>query len=133
MESRIRMPKFHASYAKELLEIAMQDFESAKVLAESWNKGRIENIFFLVQQAVEKSLKAYLCHKYQEFPMVHDIGILLGKMDLLPPHGYSLVSFSQFAGIRRYETGKSYLDKTDIDVALRSGQEVLKWVALQIG
>ncbi len=93
------MPKFQASYAKELLEIAEQDIESAKVLAESWKKGRIENIFFLVQQAVEKSLKAYLCHRFQEFPMVHDIGILLGKMDLLPPHGYSLVSFSQFAGV----------------------------------
>lgn len=65
--------------------------------------------------------------------MVHDIGILLGKMDLLPPHGYSLVSFSQFAGIRRYETGKSQLDKADIDIALSSGEQVLSWVAQQIG
>lgn len=121
------MAKFNPSYAKELLEIAEQDLESARILANSWQKGRIENIFFLIQQSVEKALKAYLCHKYQEFPMVHDIGILLGKMDQMPPQGYSLVSFSQFAGIRRYETGKSQLDKSDIDVALASGLQVLQW------
>lgn len=121
------MPKFDPSYARELLDIAMQDLESAKVLAASWERGRIENIFFLVQQAVEKALKAYLCHKFYDFPLVHDLGILLGKMDQLPPHGYNLVSFSQFAGIRRYETGKSQLDKSDIDVALTCGDEVLAW------
>ena len=126
------MAKFNPSYAKELLEIAQQDLESAKVLATFWERGRIENIFFLIQQSVEKALKAYLCHRYQEFPMVHDLGILLGKMDQLPPHGYNLVSFSQFAGIRRYETGKSQLDKGDIDVALSCGGEVLDWVAKHI-
>lgn len=126
------MAKFHPSYAKELLEIAEQDLESARVLANSWQKGRIENIFFLIQQSVEKALKAYLCHKYQEFPMVHDIGILLGKMDQIPPQGYSLVSFSQFAGIRRYETGKAQLDKSDIDVALDSGTQVVQWAGVLI-
>jgi HEPN domain-containing protein len=123
------MTKFNQSYALELLQIAQADLESAKVLAASWQQGRVENIFFLVQQAVEKALKSYLCFKVQEFPMVHDLGILLGKMDTLPPHGYNLVSFSQFAGMRRYETGKLQLDKSDIDVALKSGEEVLSWVA----
>jgi hypothetical protein len=64
--------------------------------------------------------------------MVHDIGILLGKMDQMPPQGYSLVSFSQFAGIRRYETGNSQLDKSDIDVALASGTQVLQWASTLI-
>ena len=126
------MAKFNSSYAKELLSIAEADLESAKVLAATWQRGRVENIFFLIQQAVEKSLKAYLCHKQCDVPMVHDLGILLGKMDQLPPQGYSLVSFSQFAGIRRYESGKAQLDKSDIDAAMASGEQVLLWVAAQL-
>ena len=85
------MAKFDPTYASQLLDIALADLESAKVLAAAWQRGRVENIFFLVQQSVEKSLKAYLCHKHGDFPMVHDLGILLGKMDQLPPQGYSLV------------------------------------------
>ncbi len=123
------MAKFDPTYASQLLDIALADLESAKVLAAAWQRGRVENIFFLVQQSVEKSLKAYLCHKHGDFPMVHDLGILLGKMDQLPPQGYSLVSFSQFAGIRRYETGNTHLDKSDIDVAITSGEQVLAWVS----
>jgi len=126
------MAKFDATYAIQLFDIAMADLESAKVLAATWQRGRIENIFFLVQQSVEKGLKAYLCHKNGDFPMVHDLGILLGKMDLLPPQGYSLVSFSQFAGIRRYETGNPHLDKSDVDVAIASGEQVLAWVSSQL-
>ncbi len=122
------MAKFDTLYAKDLLEIAEADLKSAKVLAAAWQRGRIENIFFLVQQSVEKALKAYLCYQTGEFQMVQDLGILLGKMDQLPPHGYSLVSFSQFAGIRRYETGNVRLDKSDIDVAIESGEQVLTWV-----
>jgi HEPN domain-containing protein len=126
------MAKFDPTYAQELLDIAKADLESAKVLAASWSRGRIENIFFLVQQSVEKGLKAYLCHKHGDFPMVHDLGILLGKMDELPPQGYNLVSFSQFAGIRRYETGKSQLEKADIEIAIEAGEQVLAWVSSKI-
>lgn len=126
------MAKFDTSYAKELLGIAEADLESAKVLAATWQRGRVENIFFLIQQSVEKALKAYLCSKNGDFPMVHDLGILLGKMDQLPPQGYSLVTFSQFAGIRRYETGNAQLDKSDIDLAIASGEQVLAWVSSKL-
>ena len=127
-----RMTKFDKSYALELLMIAEQDLASSKVLASHLQTGRIENVFFLAQQAVEKSLKAYLCHVHGEFPLVHDIGILLGKMDELPPRGYDLVTFSQFAGIRRYETGKAQLDKEDVDAAIETATEVTAWVRTRI-
>lgn len=126
------MTKFDKSYGQELLSIAELDLASAKVLGQHWQAGRIENVFFLAQQAVEKALKAYLCHHYGEFPLVHDIGVLLGKMNELPPKGYDLVSFSQFAGIRRYETGKAHLDKDDIDSALDAATGVTEWVRSKI-
>ena len=122
------MTKFDKSYGKELLAIAEQDLASAKILGQHWQTGRIENVFFLAQQAVEKALKDYLCHHHGEFPLVHDIGVLLGKMDELPPRGYELVTFSQFAGIRRYETGKAHLDNEDIDTALDAATGVTEWV-----
>ena len=127
------MSRFDKSYAKDLLNIAEQDIESARVLASNMQQGRMENIFFLAQQSVEKALKAYLCYKHGDFPMVHDIGVLLGKLDELPPQGYDLVTFSQFAGVRRYETGKILLDKTDVDAALKSAADVLAWVEKKMG
>ena len=126
------MNQFDSTYALELFSIAEQDLESARVLFENWQRGRKENIFFMVQQSVEKALKAYLCRRDGTFPMVHDLGILLGKMDQLPPKGYDLVTFSQFAGIRRRESGKMTLDQEDALIAINIAQDVLNWVKSKI-
>lgn len=126
------MPKFSPSYSKALLDIGEKDLESARVLSKHLDQGRVENIFCLAQQAVEKALKAYLCFRDGDFPLVHDIGVLLGKLDELPPKGYDLVSFTQFAGIRQYETRKSILDKEDIEIAIESASKVIQRVAPRI-
>ena len=48
---------FNKEYAKELLRIAQGDGESASALFKA-KVGRPENIVFLAQQSVEKSIKA---------------------------------------------------------------------------
>jgi|GEM_PF-4425948 len=52
--------KFTKSYAHELLRIAKQDLDSAQFLSKQKSL-RVENVFLLAQQALEKSLKAVLC------------------------------------------------------------------------
>lgn len=59
---------------KELLEAAEEDFEAAKDL---FRLKRYRHTCLLVQQAVEKYLKAYLLHKVNRYPFTHSITMLI--------------------------------------------------------
>ena len=124
---------FRPEYAGELFKIALSDLQSATLL-NSTGVARPETILFHVQQCIEKSLKAVLCHLRIPIPLVHDIGALLGKIDekQFPPHGYDLTDFNDYAGIRRYEEGEFEITQADIDAAIKMGSEVTKWAELLI-
>ena len=68
--------KFSKAYAKELVKVAEGDLVTAKVLIDHPG-GRPENVFFLLQQAVEKAIKAVLCHHEKPVPLSHDISALI--------------------------------------------------------
>lgn len=120
--------KFPKIYAQELLKIAEGDWNTAKALRGCKNI-RIENIFYHAEQAIEKSLKAVLCHLEEPVPLVHELGALVAKfpqeMDL--PFGYELDQLSQFATIRRYEEGKVELTTQEQDAVLKVSLEILDW------
>lgn len=84
--------RFEPQYANILLDIADGDFRTAEFTAEGFAAGRIrpENVFFLYQQAMEKALKAVLCHIEKPVPLVDDLGVLLAKLpdDVQPEAGY---------------------------------------------
>lgn len=56
MTKNLKKQLFPKEYAKELLKIAKGDLDSALGLYKI-NTGRPENIVFLAQQSVEKSIK----------------------------------------------------------------------------
>jgi len=60
----------------EWLKIAHDDYNSAKYLFDNMNPKPLEIICYHCQQAVEKSLKAFLCSKGVEIPKTHDVGLL---------------------------------------------------------
>jgi HEPN domain-containing protein len=123
---------FDKQYALELLKIAEGDLLSAQALNES-PKGRRENICFLAQQAIEKSLKAVLVWLQIPFPLVHDAGVLVAKMPapLTPPLGYDLSVLTSYATVRRYEESRSALKPESIKAVLEAGQSVLDWAKSQ--
>lgn len=123
-----RSRKYDPAYAPELLAIAKGDLASAKLLA-SATGGRRENIVFLVQQSVEKCLKAVLAHKGIAFPAVHDLGALIALVpeEVSPPHGYDLVELNQYATIRRYELASAPLTEDEIQSSLSAGESVAAW------
>lgn len=125
---------FKKEYAFELFHIAQGDFDSAAELSAA-KSGRKENVIYLVQQSVEKSLKALLVHQQIPFPLVHDLGIILGLLpdSLIPPNGFKLVDLNPYASVRRYEEGSLKLTESEIQSALQAGKEVLKWVEQHIG
>lgn len=82
---------FHPEYAKELFLISEGDYRSSLSIARDSN-ARLENAFFMLQQSLEKSIKAVLVKKQIPVPLVYDLGALLAKIpnDVQPPYGYEL-------------------------------------------
>ncbi len=94
-------------HASALLVMARKDFDATRGMID--NPLFADEIFgFHVQQAVEKSLKAWLAVRKIEFPLTHDISRLLSLLeesgvdvDLFWP----LVEYTVFAVQARYEAG----------------------------
>ena len=125
---------FLPEYSFELMRIAHGDLTSAIAIGRS-EKPRLENAFFMLQQAIEKSLKAVLVKSSIPVPLVHDLGILLAKLpeNLNPPYGYELSELNQYAAIRRYEEGSFEITITDFNKVLSMTEEMLQWSKEQIG
>ncbi len=90
----------------ELLELAKKDYKAAMILARAEDP-QTDAAGFHLQQAVEKSLKAWLALKGAAYPRTHDLSLLLG---LLEDHGqsiesslWSLLELNPFAVQFRYE------------------------------
>jgi HEPN domain-containing protein len=120
---------FKKEYAPELLNVASEDLQTARVLAHA-NLVRKENILFHVQQAVEKALKANLVHIGIPVPLAHDLQELVTAQpdrDAVP-HSESLYDLTQFATIRRYEEGIAVITAEEISASLAAAQDVIDWV-----
>jgi HEPN domain-containing protein len=127
---------FEKKYAEELIRIAEGDYKSARILAAAELKDiRIENAFYLCQQAIEKSLKAALVVNEIAVPLVHDLGSLLSKIpkNCEPPYGYELLDLNQYASIRRYEEGHWHPSADELRMVLEKTEIMLDWARLVIG
>ena len=125
--------QFDKEYALTLIELSKHDYFAAQTLSKN-SRTRKETALFLVQQSIEKSLKACLCHHGVPLPLVHDLGALVAKMPakLEPPYGYDLTKFNDYAGILRYERGNEKLTARDVKAAVKIAKEVHDWVKKQI-
>lgn len=120
--------KYKKEYAFELLRIAQGDFGSAKILVTATG-GRPENVIYLCQQAIEKSLKAVHCFLKQTIVHSHDLEALVQSLpdDKRPPNAHQLVPLTQYATVRRYEEGYEQLEKKDLEEVIQITQAVLTW------
>jgi HEPN domain-containing protein len=89
----------------ELLALAEKDYKAALILARAEDP-QTEAAGFHLQQAIEKSLKAWLALRGVDYPRTHDLNPLLG---LLEDQGesierfWSLLELNPFAVQFRYE------------------------------
>lgn len=125
---------FKPEYAFDLIEIAKGDLQTAKALIASANPGRLENILYMIQQCVEKSIKSVLIFKQTSLPMVHDLGILVALLPVndYPPGGFDWTSLNPYASIRRYEAGPIALEKTEVQGAYDAALLVIDWANAQL-
>src|SRR5436853_533508 len=96
--------RFKPEYAAQLLKIAEGDLDAAKVLLKGSAK-RKENIFYMAEQAIEKALKAVICHSGEDVPLTHSLSALLLSLpdNSSPPFGEEIDELTEFATVRRYE------------------------------
>lgn len=119
---------FEPKQAKVLLGIAEAELEMAEIVISS-GKGRRESILFMLQQCIEKSLKAALIRMELPVPFVHDLAALVARfpLDRQPPGGYRLGDLTPFATVRRYEEGVFALTQEDVEEALAMTTQVIQW------
>jgi HEPN domain-containing protein len=134
MNQHLKKQLFKKEYAAELLNIAKGDLESAEALSKV-SKGRPENIVFLAQQSVEKSIKSVLIHLQVAFPLVHDLGILIALLpeEKAPQQGFSLTELNPFASARRYEEGRIPLSSEEIQTSIEVAKKITDWATKIIG
>ncbi len=133
MSPRTQERLFPKPYAQVLWRIAEGDYKTVLVLANAADY-RVENAFYLAQQAIEKALKAVLVHQGIAIPMIHDLSALLGKMpdDCQPPYGYELNALSEYATIRRYEEVSWIPTGDELREIIKKTKEMLEWAKKQI-
>lgn len=124
---------FKKEYAKHLFQISKGDLATASALLSVPQPGRVENILYMIQQSVEKSLKAVLIHKQISFPLVHDLGILVALLpsEDYPPGGFDWAELNPYASIRRYEDGALPITREEIQAAFSAAQLVQAWAQKQ--
>jgi HEPN domain-containing protein len=124
---------FKKEYAQELLRIAENDLLSGIALSKVQTI-RKETVLFHFEQAVEKALKAVLCHLGKPLPLTHDIYAIVQRFDPsnFPPGGYALHDLTPFATIKRYEEGNYLIEENDVLVASVTAQNVISWSNLQL-
>ena len=129
----VKYRSFQKSYAKELIKISELDLEAADALITNGVK-RPENIFFFLQQVIEKALKAYLCYLEIPVPMTHHIDFILDKIPdaaHVPSHE-ELSELSEFASIRRYEEGAFEFSPEEIAKVRNTTAKVLEFCQSKI-
>lgn len=84
------------------------------------------DILFLVQQSIEKALKALICFAGRPIPLTHDLLFLEDRLDDKSkiPGNYDLGQLNDFAAIRRYERGFFDLDDSDIAAVIKVGEQI---------
>ena len=120
--------------ARMLLKAAERDLEALRVMCDS-DQVPDEVFGFHIQQAAEKSLKAWLALVGEVYPLTHNLELLL---DLLVRRGIAtrpfrkLVEYTPYAVEFRYAGVDSTTEPIDRDVALALVESLLRQVQSQI-
>ena len=129
----VKNKSFKPPYSKELLSIASNDLEAARTLASNSNV-RPETTLLMVQQAIEKGLKAALCRQNALVPQTHDLTLLVDRLSQCSvslPDFISETEFDDltpFVTLRRYEEGRLEISPKELSESIVLAQKVIDWV-----
>jgi len=120
---------------EEWLEFAESDLRLARIAAAN-DVIRPEQACFHAQQAAEKAVKAVLRSRGVEFPLTHDLDLLL---QLAGAAGFRLPGEIQHAGIltpyaveTRYPGCQAEISSSEVGEAIETAQAVLTWAQMEV-
>ena len=123
-------PKKMPGSPQEWLNHAKSDLRLAQIAAKD-KLVRREQACFHAQQAAEKAIKAILVLRRAEFPLVHDIEELLEIVEnsgTTPPKEVREAGLlTPYAVEFRYPGSWMEISETDLQVALRTANHVVRW------
>ena len=122
---------FKLPYARELLAIAKNDLLAAKALAAN-PQVRYETAFFMLQQSVEKALKAVLVAQSQPVPLIYDLAVIIDRLNPKPNASDELNELTDFASVRRYEEGTFIVTAEETAAAIKLVESTLAFAESQI-
>jgi HEPN domain-containing protein len=118
-------------HAHRLLAMAQKDLKSlANMLSPEQHDDEIFG--FHAQQAIEKSLKAWIAQRRERYPLTHDLSVLLGQLqdggEEVSAY-WSLVEFTVFGVQYRYDQSPTDDDALDRHQILSAINGLLTHVA----
>lgn len=128
---------FKREFGTELFRIAENDLVAARTLNGD-EAVRKETAMLMVQQSIEKALKALLCHAGAPIPQTHDLSLLVDRLSATGMTLPSLIAntdfdeLTPFATLRRYEDGHFEIDESDMAGTLGLAESILSWVKGEI-
>jgi HEPN domain-containing protein len=121
--------------AQALLAMAYKDLRALRAMSDA-DAFHDEIFGFHCQQSTEKALKAWLALLGLEYPLTHDLSVLLGRLE---SHGldvepyWDLVEYNAFAVRFRYESLDSWDQPLDRVAALTAVEHLVRHVHGLIG
>jgi len=120
----------------EWLKIAKDDYDSALHLFNTRHPKPLEIICYHCQQAVEKSLKAFLCAKNIDTPKTHNTGLLC-ELCIEMDDGFTdfkemCYDMIVFATRTRYPI-QIEIEEQDAERALQQAEEIFNFVSGKVG
>jgi HEPN domain-containing protein len=117
--------------AREWMERAEQDLLAAESLLGRNSRRLLNPICYHAQQAAEKYLKALLLHQGVEFPLTHDLRLLLELVGPLAAPGVnhaSVIGLTRYAIQARYPGDWEPIDRREAGRAVATARSVGKAV-----
>ncbi len=128
---------FKKQFAFELFRIAQNDLQAAKTL-NSDVLVRKETAMLMIQQCIEKSLKALLCNVEAGIPQTHDLSLIIDRIhstSICIPTIVANTDFEEltpFATLHRYEDGNYEISEEDMQGAIELATIIIDWVTKEL-
>ncbi len=128
---------FKKQFASELFRIAQNDLQAAKTLNAD-ALVRKETAMLMIQQCVEKSLKALLCSVEAGIPQTHDLSLIVDRIRLASINIPTIVAntdfedLTPFATLHRYEDGNFEISEEDMQQAIELATIIIDWVTKEL-
>jgi HEPN domain-containing protein len=91
----------------------------------------LEDLCFDAQQAAEKAIKGVLLHRHLDFPYVHDLAELLGRLEtageVIPDSVRAATPLTRYAIVTRYPGAAEPVTRDDYSRAVEVATAVVRW------